>query len=312
MNKDFLDNFRKIIDQFGITIFSDSRKLEGLLRDFNPDKKREIKLIMELLKAGAVSELNKLPGNMISEFDMLRIINKISYNTWISEESVRLGLSVIAGFYGKNIPAQNNPVVTTITSSNIIVSPQPAVVVYDSVKIGDQIWMTKNLDVSVFRNGEPVPEVFNKDDWMKACADKKPACCCYDFDSDNGKKFGKLYNWFAVIDSRKLAPEDWFIPTFPDMNTLVNVVGPKINDYEALGHGTYNSKGTNKSGLTVLLSGHLEFSNNSIYFHEMNVCAHFWCSNSQKYLRLHDIFSDDGKFRAANEFCGKSIRCLRY
>ena len=33
----------------------------------------------------------------------------------------------------------------------------------DDVKIGTQVWTSKNLDVSTFRNGDPIPEVKTRD-----------------------------------------------------------------------------------------------------------------------------------------------------
>jgi hypothetical protein len=34
------------------------------------------------------------------------------------------------------------------------------------VKIGTQVWTSKNLDVSTFRNGEAIPEAKSKEEWQ--------------------------------------------------------------------------------------------------------------------------------------------------
>lgn len=81
-----------------------------------------------------------------------------------------------------------------------------------SVKIGDQIWMTENLNVDRFRNGDPIPEARTDEEWEKAGDNSMPAWCYYENNSENGAVFGKLYNWFAVMDSRGLAPEGQHIP----------------------------------------------------------------------------------------------------
>ena len=60
------------------------------------------------------------------------------------------------------------------------------------VKIGKQTWMSKNLDVSIFRNGEAIPEAKSKEEWRKAGDNKTAAFCYYEYDSKNGKVYGKL------------------------------------------------------------------------------------------------------------------------
>jgi uncharacterized protein (TIGR02145 family) len=81
------------------------------------------------------------------------------------------------------------------------------------IKIGTQIWATRNLDASTFRNGDTIPEAKTDEEWKAAGNDKKPAWCYYNNDPANGKKYGKLYNYYAVKDKRGLAPEGWHIPS---------------------------------------------------------------------------------------------------
>jgi uncharacterized protein (TIGR02145 family) len=83
---------------------------------------------------------------------------------------------------------------------------------FESVTIGEQTWMTKNLDVSTFRNGDTIPHAQTEDEWLKAGENKQPAWCYFKNDPRNGENYGKLYNWYAVNDSRGLAPEGWHIP----------------------------------------------------------------------------------------------------
>jgi len=95
------------------------------------------------------------------------------------------------------------------------------------VKIGTQVWVTKNLEVSKFRNGDLIREVTTNDEWEKAGENKQPAWCYYNNDSVNGKKFGKLYNWFAVNDTRGLAPSGYHIPTDSEWTILSDYLGGK-------------------------------------------------------------------------------------
>jgi uncharacterized protein (TIGR02145 family) len=93
------------------------------------------------------------------------------------------------------------------------------------VKIGTQIWTLNNLDVDHFRNGDKIPEVKTEDEWVKYGKEGKPAWCYFDNDPANGKKYGKLYNWHAVNDSRGLAPEGWHIPTNEEWAILTSFLG---------------------------------------------------------------------------------------
>lgn len=56
----------------------------------------------------------------------------------------------------------------------------PASTSLEEVKIGKQIWMTKNLDVTCFKNGDPIREVKNDDDWEKAGENEEPAFCYFE------------------------------------------------------------------------------------------------------------------------------------
>jgi uncharacterized protein (TIGR02145 family) len=101
----------------------------------------------------------------------------------------------------------------TFVMSNICIS--------QSVTIGTQTWMTKNLSVSTFRNGDPIPEVKGNADWIKAGNERKPAWCYFHNDSSEGAIYGKLYNGWAVYDPRGLAPEGWHIPSMGEWDTLI-------------------------------------------------------------------------------------------
>jgi hypothetical protein len=93
------------------------------------------------------------------------------------------------------------------------------------VKIGKQTWMSKNLDVSTFRNGEQIPQAKDVEQWQYAGTNKIPAWCFYEFNESNGKKYGKLYNWFAVSDSRGLAPNGYHIPSDEEWTILTDFLG---------------------------------------------------------------------------------------
>ena len=94
-----------------------------------------------------------------------------------------------------------------------------------TVTIGTQVWTTKNLDVSTFRNGDVIPQASSDEAWIAAGENKQPAWCYYDNDTANASKYGKLYNWYAVNDSRGLAPEGYHIPSDAEWTVLTDYLG---------------------------------------------------------------------------------------
>lgn len=89
-----------------------------------------------------------------------------------------------------------------------------------SVKIGNLVWTNKNLNVDKFQNGDIIPQAKSYKEWHEANLDQKPCWCYYKFDSSNGPKYGKLYNWCAVNDKRGIAPFGWRIASHNDYKNL--------------------------------------------------------------------------------------------
>ena len=98
-------------------------------------------------------------------------------------------------------------------------------VTYQSIRIGEQVWMDENLNTATFRNGDIIPEARTRSEWQQAFFDKRPACCYYGNDPANGETYGRLYNWFAVNDSRGLAPAGWHVPSDAEWQQLTNYLG---------------------------------------------------------------------------------------
>jgi uncharacterized protein (TIGR02145 family) len=84
------------------------------------------------------------------------------------------------------------------------------------IKIGTQIWMSENLNVDCFSNGDPIPEAKTKDEWEVAGSNKQPAWCLY----KNTQFLGKLYNYYALSDIRRIEPEGWRLSTRKDWESL--------------------------------------------------------------------------------------------
>lgn len=91
-----------------------------------------------------------------------------------------------------------------------------------TVTIGTQVWMTKNLDVSKFRNGDNIFECNTFQEWDSCLINGIPCYTFLNFDSENDKTYGKLYNIHSILDPRGLIPDGYRIPSKNDYHDLIN------------------------------------------------------------------------------------------
>ena len=120
-----------------------------------------------------------------------------------------------------------------------------------TIKIGNQIWTNKNLAVTKFRNGDLIPEAKTNEEWVK----NSPAWCYYDNNPENGKKYGLIYNWAAVNDSRGIAPIGWHVSSDSEWTILVNYLGGELVAGAKIKSNfgwLENGNGTNESGFNAL------------------------------------------------------------
>jgi hypothetical protein len=96
-----------------------------------------------------------------------------------------------------------------------------------SVTIGTQIWSDKNLDVTKYRNGDPIPQVTDATLWANLTIG---AWCWYNNDSATyAAIYGRLYNWYAINDPRGLAPTGWHVATDAEWNKMTKYLDPDID-----------------------------------------------------------------------------------
>jgi uncharacterized protein (TIGR02145 family) len=96
---------------------------------------------------------------------------------------------------------------------------------FESIKIGIQEWMTQNLNVRYFRNGDYIPEAKTIREFLKAWEDNEPAWIYYGEDYLNSEEHGVIYNKWAILDERGLAPKGWKIPSEADWGNLCHFIG---------------------------------------------------------------------------------------
>ena len=203
------------------------------------------------------------------------------------------------------------------------------------IKIGSQIWMSTNINVDRFRNGDLIPEVKTDKEWKKVGNDKQPAWCYYQNKLANGTIYGKLYNWHAINDPRGLAPEGFHIPTTAEWKVLSDYLGGhKIAGGKMKSTGTQYWKSpspdedlsdievTNESGFSGLPGG--KRSDYGV-FDYVGIEGNWWSStesNKKIAISLTESISPAEHFQLYNSlsqfgYCegtkgsGFSIRCLR-
>jgi uncharacterized protein (TIGR02145 family) len=234
-------------------------------------------------------------------------------NTWQGP------LKQVQGQVGENIKSGNNSITffvlnefNELRGENIKFKIEALNSSLTTIKIGAQIWTSKNLDVSNYRNGDPIPQVQDAEEWSKLTTG---AWCYYENKADNGKTYGKLYNWYAVNDSRGLAPKGFHISSSEEWNTLsdylvgASVAGAKMKSKQ----GWFNEgNGTNSSAFSGLPAGYRcsdgTFDNNGYH-------ADWWSSTedlSGQAWVYFILFNFGDLFRDINfKTVGLSVRCIK-
>ncbi len=189
--------------------------------------------------------------------------------------------------------------------------------VYDTVRIGAQTWMVQNLRVTHYRNGDTIPHRKDNTQW---CNFISGAYCNYSNDVDKGAVYGRLYNWYAVNDPRKIAPEGWHVATDAEWQALcdylggLTVAGGKLKEAGLTHWETPNTAASNESGFTGLPAG-TRFGEYGIpgygTFTRINKTAEWWTADEQ---RSWGISFDSGELIHNTDSRwtdGFSVRCIK-
>lgn len=152
---------------------------------------------------------------------------------------------------------------------------------YSYTDIKGNTWTLQNLSTTRFQNGDTIMEAKTDDEWEWAIWNKIPAWCHYDNDSLKGIKYGKIYNFYAVRDLKKLAPDGWHISTEKEWYNLENSYGGEWNAGQYLKGPTGwadDGNGNNESFFNAVPGGR-RFSIGSFYGE--NKSARFWTSTEE-------------------------------
>lgn len=203
--------------------------------------------------------------------------------------------------------------------------------VYNTDTIGTQIWMKENLKTTKYRNGDLIPNVTVKADWSTLTSG---AYCWFNNDSTvNKATYGALYNWYAVSDSRNIAPKGWHVPTDAEWKVLEVFLGMTSAEADIRGwrgtnqgcklkemgslHWQYNNTtSTNSSGFTALPGNRRDqggvFPSDRL---DVGWSGYWWSatendSSSAWDRQLHSNYDTEGRSPTDKRF-GFSIRCVK-
>jgi uncharacterized protein (TIGR02145 family) len=183
------------------------------------------------------------------------------------------------------------------------------------VKLGTQSWASDNLNVTTFRNGDVIQEARTNEAWANAGREGKPAWCYFGNDKRNNKKYGKLYNWFAVNDPRGLAPEGWHVPGDAEWAVLIDFLGGE----DVAGSKLKNTEGwidvgggSNTSGFSGLPCGYRSPDGAFGFF---LTDGYFWSStedgDGKAWYRNLYYFNNSITRNSDPKAAGFSVRCIK-
>jgi len=199
--------------------------------------------------------------------------------------------------------------------------------IYRTVTIGTQIWMAENLKVTHYRNGDAIPNVADSTGWADLTTG---AYCNYNNYINHANLYGRLYNWYAIDDSRGLAPEGWHVATDEEWKQLEMYMGMSQSDADLTGwRGTDqgmklkstfgwtnyvggSGNGTDDYGFTALAGGYREDGR----YEHLGVDASFWTASpgsQDDFAWWRDMYNNNTAIRRYDykKSLGMSIRCVK-
>lgn len=187
---------------------------------------------------------------------------------------------------------------------------------YLTVPIGSRIWMSSNLRTTRFQTGDSIPVIESNEEWEQYGERGLPACCWYNNQPEGMARYGMLYNWFAVHDSRGLAPAGWNIPSSGDLSDLIQsqggyfIAGRKLKSKSGWSHF---GSGNNSSGFSAQPTGGRGAVGS---FLDLGDYANWWLRESSSdreafFFSLTFVDSNTHIQKDGFKASGLAVRCVR-
>ncbi len=187
--------------------------------------------------------------------------------------------------------------------------------VYKTITIGDKTWMAENLRVKHYNNSDLMSQGLVKTNSYLLIEEGSYGTYNDTNDKDSIATFGLLYNWYAISDSRGVAPKGWHIPSQDEWDSLLSALGSGIEAELKLvesgsTHWYYMNLGNNNSGFTALPSGQFNTGN----FFGIGYWTAWWTSSDRdEQVAFGKEFSSNYPARISpfTKDMGLSVRCIK-
>jgi uncharacterized protein (TIGR02145 family) len=181
--------------------------------------------------------------------------------------------------------------------------------VYTSVIIGTQEWLVENLKVTKYRDGSLITHTTDPTTWQNYYNTLTGAWRDYSDLTSNDATYGKLYNWYAVSDSRNIAPTGWHVASDAEWTTLETYLGSSAGGIlkSTSTWASPNTGATNSVGFNSLAGG---FCDPNGDFYNQGLTATYWTTLGGTYH-----YQSNTTDMAISYTCirsqGMSVRCVR-
>jgi uncharacterized protein (TIGR02145 family) len=239
---------------------------------------------------------------------------KNNYRIWIYQLELFISFLIIINSCKKDEESNEiifNPNLTYGTVTDIDGN------IYKTISIGSQVWMAENLKTTKYQNGDSIRttnpatldllmEMTPKYQWV------------FNDDEANIDTYGRLYTWYALIDSRNVCPTGWHVPSSSEWQTLEDNLGGytkasvKLREIGTIHWLSPNAGATNESGFTALPGGYRLYDGS---FLDIGLSGHWWSTTALNETLAFDwiLFNYDSDFNgtAYEKRNGYSIRCVK-
>ena len=142
-----------------------------------------------------------------------------------------------------------------------------------------QMFTLYNLDTTKYRDGTLIPQASSSAQFVAYGTAGTGSWCYANYDPANNATYGKLYNWYAVNDTRGIGPTNYTVPSHSEWTTLTTYLGATAGTQmkeAGTAHWPVGNTGTNTSGFTALPGGYIDPVDGMTNF--FTSASYFWTS----------------------------------